>query len=182
MIGGFIRSPMGKLKKKCFYFYFIFFWERGRVRDFEPITWVCSLMGTEPGTSWLMSWCSTTKPHWLGPRGNLTKALSEQCTYLFFFMMCSKGLKKSFWKRKLANSPFSRNFMESCRNESTAKIATSSLGLQPTWAEQEVRWNRHSETMVDVGFWTWKMDILPLKQMLWENTPKEKKKWYVQME
>ncbi len=47
-------------------------------------------------------------------------------------MMCSKGLKKSFWKRKLASSPFSRNFIESCLRESTAKMATSSLGLQPT--------------------------------------------------
>lgn len=47
-------------------------------------------------------------------------------------MMCSKGLRKSFWKRKLASSPFSKNFMESCLSESTAKMATSSLGLQPT--------------------------------------------------
>lgn len=52
--------------------------------------------------------------------------------YLFFFMMCSNGLKKSFWNRKLASSPFSKNFIDNCLKESTAKIATSSLGLQPT--------------------------------------------------
>lgn len=57
--------------------------------------------------------------------------------YLFFFMMCSKGLRKSFWNLKLANSPFSKNFMDSCLRESTAKIATSSLELQPTCSEME---------------------------------------------
>lgn len=57
--------------------------------------------------------------------------------YLFFLTMCSKGLRKSFWKRKLASSPFSKNFMESCLSESTAKIATSSLGLQPTCSQRQ---------------------------------------------
>lgn len=60
--------------------------------------------------------------------------------YLFFFMMCSKGLRKSFWNLKLASSPFSKNFMDSCRRESTAKIATSSLELQPTCTEMEHIW------------------------------------------
>ncbi|CAN8006507.1 unnamed protein product [Ixodes pacificus] len=46
--------------------------------------------------------------------------------------MCSKGRRKSFWNRKLANSPFSMNFMDSCRRESRAKKATSSDGEQPT--------------------------------------------------
>lgn len=53
-------------------------------------------------------------------------------TNLFFFIMCSNGLKKSFWNLKLANSPFSINFIESCRKESRANIAISSLGLHPT--------------------------------------------------
>lgn len=57
--------------------------------------------------------------------------------YLFFFMMCSKGLRKSFWNLKLASSPFSKNFMDSCRRESTAKMATSSLGLHPTYTKTE---------------------------------------------
>lgn len=57
--------------------------------------------------------------------------------YLFFFMMCSKGLRKSFWNLKLASSPFSKNFMDSCRRESTAKMATSSLGLHPTYTKAE---------------------------------------------
>ena len=52
--------------------------------------------------------------------------------YRFVFMMYSNGRRKSFWKRKFANSPFSRNFMDSCRRESTAKNAMSSLGLHPT--------------------------------------------------
>lgn len=56
---------------------------------------------------------------------------------LFFFMMCSNGLRKSFWKRKLASSPFSKNFIESCLKESTAKMATSSLGLQPTYNDSK---------------------------------------------
>lgn len=64
--------------------------------------------------------------------------IHSSVTYLFFFMMCSKGLKKSFWKRKLASSPFSKNFMESCLSESTAKMATSSLGLQPTYRKTYV--------------------------------------------
>lgn len=50
-------------------------------------------------------------------------------------MMCSKGRRKSFWNLKLASSPFSKNFMDSCLRESTAKIATSSLELQPTCTE-----------------------------------------------
>lgn len=53
-------------------------------------------------------------------------------------MICSKGLRKSFWKRKLANSPFSMNFMESCRRESTAKKAISSLGLHPTYKKRKL--------------------------------------------
>lgn len=52
-------------------------------------------------------------------------------TCLFFLTIYSKGRRKSFWKRKLGNSPFSRNFIASCRKESTQKNATSSLGLQP---------------------------------------------------
>ena len=61
--------------------------------------------------------------------GNLSVILPTKRTgtHLFFFMMCSKGLRKSFWKRKFASSPFSKNFMDSCLKESTAKIATSSL-------------------------------------------------------
>lgn len=61
------------------------------------------------------------------------------CLHLFFFMMCSKGLRKSFWNLKLASSPFSKNFMDSCLSESTAKMATSSLELQPTCTE----WKTH---------------------------------------
>lgn len=67
--------------------------------------------------------------------------------YLFLFIICSNGLKKSFWNRKLASSPFSRNFMDNCLNESTAKIATSSLGLQPTWQHRvviKVSWDHNS--------------------------------------
>lgn len=52
-------------------------------------------------------------------------------------MMCSKGLRKSFWNLKLASSPFSKNFMDSCLRESTAKMATSSLELQPTCTEMK---------------------------------------------
>ena len=52
--------------------------------------------------------------------------------YEFFFMIISKGLRNSFWKRKFGNSPFSRNFIDSCRRESTAKKATSCNGLQAT--------------------------------------------------
>lgn len=55
-------------------------------------------------------------------------------------MMCSKGLRKSFWNLKLASSPFSKNFIDSCLRESTAKIATSSLELQPTCTEIEDIW------------------------------------------
>jgi hypothetical protein len=53
-------------------------------------------------------------------------------SYGFFFMMTSKGRRKSFWNRKLENSPFSMNFMESCRRESMAKKATSSEPPIPT--------------------------------------------------
>lgn len=60
------------------------------------------------------------------------KKFSSLPIYLFLFMICSNGLKKSFWNRKLASSPFSKNFIDNCLKESTAKIATSSLGLQPT--------------------------------------------------
>lgn len=56
----------------------------------------------------------------------------EKHVYLFFFIMCSNGRRKSFWNRKLANSPFSMNFIDSWRRESTAKNAISSLGLHPT--------------------------------------------------
>ena len=54
-------------------------------------------------------------------------------TYRFFLTIYSKGRRKSFWKRKLGSSPFSKNFMASWRKESTQKNATSSLGLQPHW-------------------------------------------------
>ena len=54
-------------------------------------------------------------------------------TDLFDFMMYSKGRRKSFWKRKLASSPFSMNFIDNWRRESTAKNDISSTGLQPTW-------------------------------------------------
>ena len=66
---------------------------------------------------------------WATQRITMSRMVGER----FFFMMCSKGRRKSFWKRKLASSPFSRNFIDSCRRESTAKMATSSLELQPTW-------------------------------------------------
>lgn len=46
--------------------------------------------------------------------------------------MCSKGRRNSFWKRKFENSPFSMNFVDSCRRESTANTAVSLLGLHPT--------------------------------------------------
>lgn len=54
--------------------------------------------------------------------------------YSFLFMMCSNGLRKSFWNLKLASSPFSKNFIDNWRRESTTKKATSSLGRQPTWS------------------------------------------------
>ena len=65
---------------------------------------------------------------------NIFKAQSYRLleSHLFFFMMDSNGRRKSFWKLKLANSPFSKNFIDNCRRESTAKKAMSSLGLQPT--------------------------------------------------
>lgn len=75
----------------------------------------------------ISSWCIRLHHFFLSPVIHISYS-----PHLFFFMMCSKGLKKSFWKRKLASSPFSRNFIESCLRESTAKMATSSLGLQPT--------------------------------------------------
>jgi hypothetical protein len=46
--------------------------------------------------------------------------------YLFLFMICSNGLRKSFWNLKFENSPFSRNFIDNCLRESTAKNAISS--------------------------------------------------------
>ena len=57
---------------------------------------------------------------------------SRKKSYEFFFMIISKGLRNSFWKRKFGNSPFSRNFIDNCRRESTAKKATSCNGLQAT--------------------------------------------------
>ena len=58
-------------------------------------------------------------------------------SHLFFFMICSNGRRKSFWNLKLANSPFSKNFIDNCRKESTAKNAMSSLRLQPTWKQKK---------------------------------------------
>lgn len=49
-------------------------------------------------------------------------------SYPFFFIITSKGLRNSFWKRKLGNSPFSKNFIDNCRRESTAKNDTSCNG------------------------------------------------------
>lgn len=49
-----------------------------------------------------------------------------------FFMMCSNGRRKSFWKLKPGNSPFSRNFIDNWRRLSTAKKATPSSSLHPT--------------------------------------------------
>ena len=57
--------------------------------------------------------------------------------YLFLFMICSKGLRKSFWNLKFANSPFSMNFMDNWRSESMAKNAMSSFGLHPTLKKQQ---------------------------------------------
>jgi len=54
--------------------------------------------------------------------------------------MYSNGRRKSFWKRKFANSPFSRNFIDSCRRESTAKNAMSSFGLHPTYSDISCKW------------------------------------------
>lgn len=65
-------------------------------------------------------------------------------------MMCSNGLRKSFWKRKLASSPFSKNFMESCLSESTAKMATSSLGLQPTC--RRAKWSKETDGLGSAPF------------------------------
>lgn len=75
-----------------------------------------------------------SNPHQVTSLSGNKASYSRNCSasHLFFFIICSKGLRKSFWKRKLANSPFSRNFIDSCLNESTAKMATSSLGLHPT--------------------------------------------------
>ena len=61
------------------------------------------------------------------------------CTHSLRFMICSNGRRKSFWKRKFASSPFSRNFMDSCRRESTTKKGTSSFGRQPTWRRDNRR-------------------------------------------
>lgn len=59
--------------------------------------------------------------------------------YLFFFIMCSNGLRKSFWNLKLANSPFSMNLVASCLKESTAKNAMSCRGLHPTLSKWSPR-------------------------------------------
>ena len=56
-------------------------------------------------------------------------------------MICSNGFKKSFWKRKFANSPFSKNFIVNCLNESTAKKATSSFELQPALRRKHEKYN-----------------------------------------
>lgn len=55
---------------------------------------------------------------------------------LFFFIMYSNGRRKSFWKWKFDNSPFSRNFIDNCLSESTQKNETSSFKLQPTYEEK----------------------------------------------
>lgn len=44
-------------------------------------------------------------------------------------MICLKGLRKFFWKRKLANFFFFMNFMESCRREFIVKKVIFLLGL-----------------------------------------------------
>ena len=51
---------------------------------------------------------------------------------LLFFMINSKGRRKSFWKWKFCNSPFSKNFKLNCFKESVAKMAICCESLQPT--------------------------------------------------
>eukprot|EP00160_Parvularia_atlantis_P014605 Unigene3733_Nuclearia_a/m.11397 Unigene3733_Nuclearia_a/g.11397 ORF Unigene3733_Nuclearia_a/g.11397 Unigene3733_Nuclearia_a/m.11397 type:complete len:439 (-) Unigene3733_Nuclearia_a:989-2305(-) len=52
---------------------------------------------------------------------------------------CANGARKSFWNWKCASSPFSRNFIDSCRSESIAKYATSVVPLQPTLLNRSPR-------------------------------------------
>ena len=51
---------------------------------------------------------------------------------LLFFMINSKGRRKSFWKWKFCNSPFSKNFKLNCFKESVAKMAICCESLHPT--------------------------------------------------
>lgn len=72
-------------------------------------------------SDWLCTICVTQ-------RTTISRIVGERLR----FMMCSNGLRKSFWNRKFASSPFSMNFIASCRRESTAKKAMFSLLLVPT--------------------------------------------------
>ena len=65
---------------------------------------------------------------WVTQRTTMSRIVGDRLR----FMMCSNGLRKSFWNRKFASSPFSMNFIASCRSESTAKKAMFSLLLVPT--------------------------------------------------
>lgn len=60
---------------------------------------------------------------------------------LFFFIMYSNGRRKSFWKWKFDNSPFSRNFIDNCLSESTQKNETSSFKLHPTYKDKKESMN-----------------------------------------
>lgn len=50
-------------------------------------------------------------------------------------IICSNGLRKSFWKLKLANSSLIKNLSASCLRESIAKIATLRFSWLPTWTK-----------------------------------------------
>lgn len=117
-------------------------WEEGRMTVglwFSVCLWPCEKQPRNSNHSW--SQCRpcvcSTRPA-LQIHGSINVSTQSQINlYLFFFMMCSNGLRKSFWNLKLASSPFSKNFMDSCLRESTAKMATSSLVLQPTCTDKK---------------------------------------------
>lgn len=63
------------------------------------------------------------------PKGDFDQGFRRAMHLPGFLYYIFKGFRKSFWKWKLANSPFSITFKESI-NKSTVKITTSPLGLQ----------------------------------------------------
>ena len=59
-------------------------------------------------------------------------------------MMYSNRLRNSWRNLKLTNSPFSKNFINSCRSESATKKETSSVRRQLTYGE-------HADTLLKIG-------------------------------
>lgn len=88
----------------------------------------------QPGRNQNSTWRSFLHFPW--KCGRIGMHLLNQ-THRFRFMMYSNGRKKSFWKRKLASSPLSKNFIDSWRRESMANTATSSLLWQPTCRREQ---------------------------------------------